>query len=76
MEEAERILRELDTGLPFKTGDVNRDRMISVSDVVALRQIILLGGDGYVYDFTDIDGDRKITVTDVVALRRLILDAA
>ncbi len=76
LEEAERILRELDTGLPFKTGDVNRDRMISVSDVVALRQIILLGGDGYVYDFTDIDGDRKITVTDVVALRRLILDAA
>lgn len=76
LEEAERILREIDTGIPFEIGDANRDRIVSVSDVVALRRMILLGEDTFVYSFTDLNNDNAITVTDVVTLRDLILTIA
>lgn len=75
LEEAERILREISAGVPFESGDVNRDRIRSVSDVVALRRIILLGGGANAYVLADVDQSGDITVADVVQLRNLILAA-
>lgn len=57
-------------GLDRTVGDVDLDRSVTVSDVVALRAAIVLGENGRLYD---IDFDRSVTVSDVVALRALIV---
>lgn len=55
-------------------GDVNRDGIISVSDVVDLRQRIV-GGDATVLEkqLGDVIVDGNLTVSDVVELRRMIV---
>ncbi len=56
-------------------GDLDRDGQITVSDVVTLRQMILLElSDEGTLRRGDLDGDGKITVSDVVALRQKILN--
>lgn len=62
---------------PFKMGDMDGDGLVSVSDVVLLRQIIIRG------DATDeelacgdLEKDGKLTVSDVVALRNLIINGS
>ena len=55
----------------FRAGDMDEDGTLAVSDVVALRTVILEGGDYQICG--DLDGDEENTVSDVVALRTVIL---
>ncbi len=50
--------------------DVNEDGMVTIADVVALRQEIVAPTR---HDRWDIDGDRQTTVSDVIALRDRLL---
>jgi hypothetical protein len=54
----------------IKKGDVDRDGKITVSDVVALRQLIVSGEKD---DVGDMDDDGLLTVSDVVELRAAIV---
>ena len=56
--------------LAARVEDVNRDGILSVSDIVELRQIILTG---YADAEYDIDGDGAVSVSDVIALREMIV---
>lgn len=60
-------------------GDVDGDGKITVSDVVALRQMVIDGPSGYdAYSFMagDLDGDYRLTVSDVVELRSKIVSGS
>ncbi len=50
--------------------DVNEDGVVTIADVVALRQEIVAPTR---HDRWDIDGDRQTTVSDVIALRERLL---
>ncbi|MGI6270315.1 MAG: GDSL-type esterase/lipase family protein [Candidatus Howiella sp.] len=55
-------------------GDVDRDDRITVSDVVALRQLIVNGGGTDIERYCgDLDQSATLSVSDVVALRQLIV---
>lgn len=57
-------------------GDVDGDGGVTVSDVVALRQMIVAGSGGYdasAFTAGDLDGDYLLSVSDVVALRGRIV---
>ena len=55
-------------------GDLNGDGSVTVSDVVALRQMIVRGEASAVQRAAgDLDGDGELTVSDVVALRGRIV---
>lgn len=54
----------------IKKGDVDRDGKITVSDVVALRQLIVAGE---MDDIGDMDGNGNLSVSDVVELRAVII---
>ena len=71
LEAAEKKIAELEAILP---GDVDGDRKITVSDVVALRQAIVSGQHTEREMIAgDLDESRTLTVSDVVALRALIV---
>ena len=56
-----------------KIGDLNGDGLLTVSDVVALRQAILDGETAAALPAGDLNTDGFLTVSDVVALRAAIL---
>ncbi len=59
------------------TGDVNGDGVLSVSDVVVLRQLVLNGTSSDALLLAgDINGDNALTSSDVVLLRQMILDTS
>ena len=62
-----------DPGLDRTVGDIDLDGSVTVSDVVALRGVIVAGESGRLYDM---DFDRGVTVSDVVALRGVIVAGA
>ena len=56
------------------TGDVNGDKVLSVTDVAYIVSHILgTDNDGFVIENADVNGDREISVNDVSALVSLIL---
>lgn len=59
-------------------GDVNGDGLVTVSDVVQLRQIISADAavEEAIFLAADVDGDKRITVSDAVALRQAILNGS
>ncbi len=57
----------------IKTGDMNGDGNLSVTDVVLLRKAILAGQSTAEAAIGDMNGDDALTVTDVVLLRKAIL---
>ncbi|MGI6269660.1 MAG: SH3 domain-containing protein [Candidatus Howiella sp.] len=74
LEAAELKLLSLQPG-EVVPGDLDRDGLVTVSDVVMLRQMILLElSDTQTLARGDLDADGKITVSDVVALRQKILN--
>ena len=55
-------------------GDINRDDVIDVFDVAALRKLILTEGRNEVPDITtDLNGDRVLNIADLIKLQRYIL---
>lgn len=56
-----------------RIGDLNGDGIVTVSDVVALRQAILDEQPAEELPAGDLNGDNALTVSDVVALRQAIL---
>ena len=64
-------------GPAFMLGDVNRDGMISITDVTALINIILGNDDvqPYLYDHiaADVNQDKAINIADAIALVNIIL---
>lgn len=80
-ENAGKIIDWLDVALddPFDgneitKGDVDANGSVNVSDVVALRQLIMRGEHtGYELSAGDLNDDGDLTVPDVVALRQLIM---
>ncbi len=59
-------------------GDVNRDGLITITDAIALTNIVLgLDTDPpyqYDHDASDMNGDGILTVTDVILLTNLIVN--
>lgn len=54
-------------------GDVNGDKRINISDVVALvNHISALNPDNFIVEVADVNGDEKINISDVVALVNMI----
>lgn len=51
-------------------GDVNRDNRLTVSDVIALRNLIM--SDSY-DEIADMTKDKRLTVADIIALRQTIM---
>lgn len=68
-----------EVGLPDATatlaGDVNRDRTLTVNDLIALASIII-GGDteGLDLDAADVNGNGTVEVNDLVALAQLLIN--
>lgn len=59
---------------PYQKGDLDRDRRVTVSDVVALRQMIVTGSaTDEDLRLGDMDEDDRLTVSDVVLLRQRIV---
>ena len=56
-------------------GDVNRDRTLTVNDLIALASIII-GGDteGLDLDAADVNGNGTVEVNDLVALSQLLIN--
>lgn len=69
--EAENVLSI--PGFDF-TGDVNGDGKISISDVTALIDLLLLGDEWYYDDYSDVNHDGKISIADVTALIDMLLN--
>ncbi len=74
---AEKSLRVLENGgtIPeYRICDINNDGSVTVTDVVALRNIILSGTAEEAEQWSgDVNGDERLTVSDVVYLRMIIV---
>ena len=61
----------------YKKGDINKDGIVDVFDIIPLRRIILeLLGDNFSYLYrADVNSDGMVNVADLVSLQRFILGA-
>ena len=70
-------LIEEENGSEYKIGDINKDGIVDVFDIIPLRRIILeLLDDNVSYLYrADVNGDGMVNVADLVSLQRFILGA-
>ena len=57
-------------------GDINRDKVVDMFDVIALRRELLDAGDFSIDAVHDINGDCKLDISDLVLLSRFVLGQA
>ncbi len=63
-----------ENGHGYELGDVNHDRSVTISDVTALIDMLLSGGDSeYCPICADVDGVNGVTIADVTALIDMLL---
>lgn len=63
-----------ENGHGYELGDVNHDRSVTISDVTALIDMLLSGGDSeYCPICADVDGMNGVTIADVTALIDMLL---
>ena len=60
-------LTVINPNIEHQPGDVDNDGIISISDVVALIDMILSNEVGYI-QYSDVNGDGSVNITDVVAV--------
>ena len=60
-------------GQTYQRGDVNKDGMVSISDVTDLIDFLLSGNGDITLDVADINGDDAITISDVTELIDMLL---
>ena len=57
----------------YETGDVNRDDIVDVRDLIFLKKQLAVKNNSEYLNFLDVSCDGKVDASDLVALKKIIL---